>query len=82
MAARLAGKTPKKIPIAEETKRATKTESKFIEAVSVLNLAKLPSRQELLAKAVGSIAAPLSGMVNVLQGNLRGLVQVLSQIKK
>ncbi|MDD2730561.1 MAG: 50S ribosomal protein L10 [Candidatus Portnoybacteria bacterium] len=57
-------------------------ESKFIEAVSVLNLAKLPSRQELLAKAVGSIAAPLSGMVNVLQGNLRGLVQVLAQIKK
>jgi len=57
-------------------------ESKFIEAASVLNLAKLPSRQELLAKAVGSIAAPLSGMVNVLQGNLRGLVQVLAQIKK
>ncbi|OGY43169.1 MAG: 50S ribosomal protein L10 [Candidatus Buchananbacteria bacterium RIFCSPLOWO2_01_FULL_39_33] len=37
-------------------------------------LAKLPSKSELLAKAVGSIAAPLSGLVNVLQGNIRGLV--------
>ena len=57
-------------------------EKNFIDAQGVLSLAKLPSRQELLAKAVGSIAAPLTGMVNVLQGNLRGLVQVLSQIKK
>jgi large subunit ribosomal protein L10 len=57
-------------------------ENNFIDAQGVLSLAKLPSKQELLAKAVGSIAAPLSGMVNVLQGNLRGLIQVLSQIKK
>lgn len=57
-------------------------ENNFIDAQGVLSLAKLPSKQELLAKAVGSIAAPLTGMVNVLQGNLRGLVQVLSQIKK
>jgi large subunit ribosomal protein L10 len=57
-------------------------ENNFIDAQGVLSLAKLPTKQELLAKAVGSIAAPLSGMVNVLQGNLRGLVQVLSQIKK
>jgi large subunit ribosomal protein L10 len=47
----------------------------------VMALSKLPSKQELLAKAVGSIAAPLSGMVNVLQGNLRGLVYTLSAIK-
>lgn len=55
-------------------------ERNFIDAQSVLSLAKLPSKQELLAKAVGSIAAPLTGLVNVLQGNIRGLVQVLSQI--
>jgi len=57
-------------------------ENKFINSQGVLELAKLPSRPELLAKAVGSIAAPLSGLVNVLQGNLRGLVYVLSQINK
>lgn len=56
-------------------------EGNVLDAAAVLDLAKLPSKKELLAKAVGSIGAPLSGMVNVLQGNLRGLVQVLSQIK-
>jgi len=54
----------------------------FISSEEVIGLAKLPGKQELLAKAVGSIAAPMSGMLNVLQGNIRGLVQVLSQIKK
>ncbi|HRY52415.1 MAG TPA: 50S ribosomal protein L10 [Candidatus Portnoybacteria bacterium] len=57
-------------------------ENNFIDKQGVLSLAKLPSKQELLAKAVGSMAAPLTGMLNVLQGNIRGLVQVLSQIKK
>lgn len=57
-------------------------ENKFIEAAQVLSLAKIPGRQELLGKLVGSIASPMSGMVGVLQGNLRGLVRVLSQINK
>lgn len=56
-------------------------ENKFIDKLSVLSLAKLPSKPELLGKLVGTIAAPMSGMLNVLQGNLRGLVRVLSQIK-
>jgi len=30
---------------------------------------------------VGSIASPISGLVNVLQGNIKGLLQVLTQIK-
>jgi len=55
-------------------------ENKFIDSQTVISLAKLPSKQELLAKLVGSIAAPMSGMINVLEGNLRGLVYVLSQI--
>jgi len=45
-------------------------------------LAELPSRQELIAKTVGSIAAPLNGFLNVLNGNQRKLVNVLKQIKK
>src|SRR5690606_23177128 len=49
----------------------------FIDEASVRNLASLPSRDQLYAKVVGSLAAPLSGMVNVLAGNLRGLVIVL-----
>lgn len=43
-------------------------------------LSKIPSRQELLAKMLGSLNSPLSGLVSVLNGNLRGLVQTLSQV--
>lgn len=45
-------------------------------------LAKLPSKEELLAKVVGTIKAPISGFVNVMSGNLRGLVQVLKAISE
>ncbi|NCN07507.1 50S ribosomal protein L10 [Candidatus Falkowbacteria bacterium] len=45
-------------------------------------LAVLPSKPELLAKAVGSIAAPLSGFVNVLSGNLRNFVYALNAISE
>lgn len=51
----------------------------FVDHEYINKLASIPSREELYAKAVGSIAAPISGMVNVLAGNLRGLVSVLKQ---
>ncbi len=54
-------------------------EGMWLDAAKVLAMAKLPGKQELLARLVGSLRAPLAGMVNVLQGNLRGLVQVLQQ---
>lgn len=56
-------------------------EDKFIEAGEVKSLAALPSKNELLSKLVGSLASPLSGLFNVLQGNLRGLIQVLSAVR-
>lgn len=40
-------------------------------------LALLPSRDELRAKLVGTLAAPMSGFVGVLNGSLRSLVQLL-----
>ena len=54
----------------------------YLEADRVNALASLPSKDELYAKVVGTIAAPLSGMVNVLSGNIRGLVNVLNQYKE
>ena len=45
-------------------------------------LADIPPREVLLAKAFASMKSPISGFVNVLNGNLRGLVQVLNQIKE
>lgn len=55
---------------------------KNLDTAAVTALAKLPTREELLGKLVGSISAPMSGFVNVLQGNIRGLVTVLSKINK
>ena len=57
-------------------------EGRGIGATQVAHLASLPSKEELLAKMVGSLNAPISGIVNVLAGNLRGLVTVLSAIQK
>ena len=51
-------------------------------ADEVKALAKIPSKEELLAKLVGTLNAPVSGFVNVLAGNLRGLVQVLNAVKE
>ena len=57
-------------------------EGKLVDTAMVLQLSVLPSKQELLAKLVGSLNSPVSGFVNVLTGNLRGLVGVLNNIQK
>lgn len=56
-------------------------EDNFKEAQDLITLAQLPSREELLARLVGSISSPISGLVNVLQGNIKGLIRVLAQVK-
>lgn len=56
-------------------------ENKFILADMVKRLATLPSREQLLAKLVGSLNAPISGLVGVLSGNQRKLVYALSAIR-
>lgn len=48
----------------------------------ILQLATLPTKDELRAKTVGVLVAPLQGMVSVLQGNLRNFVYALSEIQK
>lgn len=57
-------------------------EGELINEDKVKALAKLPSKPELLAKVVGSIASPLSGFVNVLSGNLRNFVYALNAISE
>jgi large subunit ribosomal protein L10 len=55
-------------------------EKEVIASDKVVVLASIPPRQELLAKLVGSINAPVSGFVTVLNGNIRGLVLALNAI--
>lgn len=55
-------------------------EGKIFDADSIKALASLPSKEELVAKAIGSMNAPITGFVNVLNGNLRGLVVALNAI--
>jgi len=57
-------------------------DGKFLTKEEVENLSKLPSKEELYAKVVGSLNAPISGFVNVLAGNIRGLVTALKAISE
>ncbi len=57
-------------------------DNKVISADEVKALAALPSKQQLRGQVVGTIAAPLSGFVNVLAANVRSLVYVLNAIKE
>lgn len=55
-------------------------EGKVLDVKGVETLAKLPSRDELVAMTLRGLNAPISGFVNVLNANLRGLVVALNQI--
>ena len=55
-------------------------DGKVIDSKEVSNLAKLPSREVLIAQVLGGLNAPISGLANVLNGTIRGLVVALSAI--
>lgn len=57
-------------------------DGKAVTEKEVEELAKLPSREILIAKALGGIQAPLSGFASVLSGTMRGLVVALNAISE
>lgn len=57
---------------------AVTAEGDVLSVEDVKNLASLPSKDQLRGQLVGTIAAPLSGFVNVLTGNVRGVLNVLN----
>lgn len=61
--------------------KAGVVDSSFIDAAQVVALSKLPGRDELLAKLVGTIKAPLTNLVGVLSNPLRDMVGVLQAIQ-
>ena len=60
--------------------KAGYVEGKVIDASAVSELAKMPPKEVLVAKVLGGLNAPISGFVNVLNGNIRGLVVALNAI--
>lgn len=60
--------------------KAGMVDGKVLDVKGVEDLAKLPSREVLVAKALGGLNAPIAGFVNVLNGNIRGLAVALNAI--
>lgn len=54
----------------------------IISQEKVNSLADIPDKEVLLSKVLAGMQAPLTGLVNVLQGGTRDLVQVLKQIQE
>lgn len=50
---------------------------RMLTAAEVQDLSSLPSREVLLARVLGGMNAPVAGLVTVLGGTLRGLLNVL-----
>lgn len=62
--------------------KAGVVEGKIFDTEGIKALASLPPKEELIAKALGSMKAPITGLVNVLNGNIRGLVIALNAISE
>lgn len=55
-------------------------ENNVLNSEEAIALAKLPSKEELLARVVGTIQAPISGFVHVLSGTVGSFVNVVKAI--
>lgn len=62
--------------------KAGLVEGHAIDANGVRALAKLPSREVLVAKMMGSLNAPITNFVGVLSATLRSLVYALDGVRK
>ena len=56
-------------------------ETQLLDLNQLMALADLPSKEVMRGQLVRTIAAPLSGLVNVLAGTMRNFVTVLAQIR-
>lgn len=60
--------------------KAGVVEGKVVDVDGIKTLAELPPREVLIARVLGGLNAPITGLVNVLNGNIRGLAIVLNAI--
>lgn len=56
-------------------------DGQFMSAAQVAQFAKIPGKQELLTQTVWTLKSPITGVVNVLTGNIRGLLTILQALK-
>lgn len=56
--------------------------NRFLGPSEIIAIARLPSREIILAQLLGALSFPMRGLATVLQGNMRNLVVVLSKIKR
>lgn len=70
-------RTSKKLGI-----RGAVVQGRVVGAEGVKALAELPPKEVLLARMLGGMKAPISGLANVLSGTTRKLVYVLEAIRK
>ncbi len=54
---------------------------RFLSAEEAEALAQLPSREQLYAQVLGTLTAPMSDMMSILNGNARSFVQLLSSYR-
>lgn len=64
------------------TLRGAVVEGQPVPAAEIQVLAALPSREQLLAKVLGSLLSPMRGVVGVLGGVPRALVTVMDAIRQ
>jgi len=55
-------------------------DASLIDPAGVRMIASLPPRDVLIAQVVGTMAAPMTGLVTVLQGTISGFVRALDQV--
>lgn len=68
-----------------ENNKTFKIKAGFLDGVAIdtkaiKELAELPSKEVLVAKALGGLNAPITGFVTVLNGTMKGLVVALNAI--
>jgi len=60
--------------------KACLLEGQLYEGARAIELAKLPSRNELLARLLGALNSPMTGLAQVLSGALRNFVYALNAV--
>ena len=77
--------TPRSLAVVAEILPAPKggfLDKSALDEKQVVQLASLPSRDELIAKVIGTVKAPLTRLVTSLSSPIRGLVYTLNAIKE